>query len=345
MKPIEWLTDRLRLLDQTRLPLDETYLEITDYRQVVSAIKELKVRGAPAIGIAAAYGIALGSLNLHTDHKDVFLSQLESIIDDFAQSRPTAVNLFYAIKRMSDAAATGRDVSEIKRLLVEEAASINRQEEKAMADLSANGARLLKDGCRVLTHCNTGQLATGVSYGTGLGVIKAAAEQGKKVTVYVDETRPLLQGARLNTWELEILGIPYRLITDNMAGYFLSRGEIDCAIVGADRIAFNGDTANKIGTYSVAVLARENSVPFYVAAPVSTIDSTIRTGKDIPIEQRNPEEVVQIRGVRIAAPGSIALNPAFDVTPNKYISAIITEKGIIEKPYSRNIKHTLREER
>jgi len=343
MKPIEWLGDRLKLLDQTELPLREIYLETSDYKEVVSAIKQLKVRGAPAIGIAAAYGIALGALSIQETDRDSLLNKLQTVFNDFAGSRPTAVNLFYAIKRQKQALADKTYPADIKQALVDTAALINREEEKAMSDLSKAGADLLKDGFKVLTHCNTGQLATGTSYGTALGVIKAAAGQGKHIMVYVDETRPLLQGARLTAWELLQLNIPFNLITDNMAGHFLSRGQIDCVIVGADRIASNGDTANKIGTYSVAVLAHENRVPFYIAAPVSTIDSSIDSGSEIPIEERDPEEIFQIRGVRIAPQNISAFNPAFDVTPNKYISAIVTQNGIIKKPFKRNIKSIFQE--
>jgi len=343
MKPIEWLGDRLKLLDQTELPLREIYLETSDYKEVVSAIKQLKVRGAPAIGIAAAYGIALGALAIQETDRDSLLNKLQAVFSDFAGSRPTAVNLFYANKRQKQAIADKTSPADIKQALVDTAALINREEEKAMSDLSKAGADLLKDGFKVLTHCNTGQLATGTSYGTALGVIKAAAEQGKHIMVYVDETRPLLQGARLTAWELLQLNIPFNLITDNMAGHFLSRGQIDCVIVGADRIASNGDTANKIGTYSVAVLAHENRVPFYIAAPVSTIDSSIDSGSEIPIEERDPEEIFQIRGVRIAPQNISAFNPAFDVTPNKYISAIVTQNGIIKKPFKRNIKSIFQE--
>ena len=343
MKAIEWLGNRIKLLDQTELPLREIYPETSDYKEVVSAIKQLKVRGAPAIGIATAYGIALGALSIQVTDRDSFLNELQTVFHDFALSRPTAVNLFYAIKRQKQAIADKATPADIKQSLVDTAILINREEEKAMSDLSRAGADLLKDGFKVLTHCNTGELATGTSYGTALGIIKAAFEQGKHITVYVDETRPLLQGARLTAWELRQLKIPFILITDNMAGHFLSRNQINCVIVGADRIASNGDTANKIGTYSVAVLAHENRVPFYVAAPVSTIDSSIGSGNEIPIEERDPAEILQIRGVRIAPQNTAAFNPAFDVTPNKYISAIVTQNGIIKKPFKRNIKSFFQE--
>lgn len=344
MKPIEWLGDQIKLLDQTELPLKETYLKTTDYKDVVTAIKQLKVRGAPAIGIAAAYGIALGALSIKATGKKDFLLKLQRVFHNFAASRPTAVNLFYAINLQKQAITNKDNIADIKQALIDTAILINREEEQAMSDLSKTGVSLVKDGFKVLTHCNTGQLATGVIYGTALGIIKAAAEQGKNISVYVDETRPLLQGARLTAWELHKLKIPFNLITDNMAGHFLSRHIIDCVIVGADRIASNGDTANKIGTYTLAVLARENNVPFYIAAPVSTIDISIRSGNVIPIEERKAEEVLQIRGIRIAPDNTPVLNPAFDITPNKYISAIITQKGIIKKPFIRNIKSIFQED-
>ena len=343
IKPVEWLGDRLRLLDQTELPLKEIYLDITDYHDAVSAIKDLKVRGAPAIGIAAAYGIALGALSIPYKDRAAFIESFDSILGDFARSRPTAVNLFRSISIMKNTASQHKNVENILKALVKTAKSIQANEEKAMQCLSQYGAELLHDGCTVLTHCNTGTLATGVRYGTAIGVIQAAVEQGKRISVYADETRPLMQGSRLSMWELMQLKIPATLITDSMAGYILKRHETDYVIVGADRIASNGDTANKIGTYSVAVLAAENHVPFYIAAPTSSIDLSIESGEDIPIEQRAPEEVLGIKGIRIAPEKARALNPAFDVTPHKYIAGIITEKGIIKKPFKRNINLTLQE--
>ena len=343
MKPIQWTGDSLRLLDQTRLPLHEIYFEISDYREAVSAIKTLKVRGAPAIGIAAGYGIALGAQSIEASSIKAFNTKLARILQDFAGSRPTAVNLFWTINRMRQAASMCRSSEEAKGKLTRTALLIHKQQSRAMAKLSRAGSSLIKDSCAVLTHCNTGQLATGVEYGTALGIIKAAAEQGKKVKVFADETRPLLQGARLTTWELELMKIPVTLITDNMAGYFMRKGKIDCVIVGADRIAANGDTANKIGTYSIAVLAKENGVPFYVAAPLSSIDISIDSGDDIPIEERGQEEVLTFNGVRIAPDRVRAANPAFDITPHRYVDAIVTERGILRPPYKRNIKCTLEE--
>ena len=343
MKPIQWTGDGLRLLDQTRLPLHENYFEISDYRQAVSAIKTLQVRGAPAIGIAAGYGIALAAQSIKATSIKTFNRELEQILQEFADSRPTAVNLFWTINKMRKAASITGSAAEARDELTRAARLIHRQQSRAMAKLSHAGSSLIEDSCTILTHCNTGQLATGVEYGTALGIIKAAKEEGKKLRVFVDETRPLLQGARLTTWELDLLNIPVTLITDNMAGYFMRKGEIDCVIVGADRIAANGDTANKIGTYSVAVLAKENGIPFYVAAPLSSIDISIGSGDDIPIEERGQEEVLTFNGARIAPPGVRAANPAFDVTPHKYITAIITENGIIRPPYKSNIQYDLQE--
>jgi methylthioribose-1-phosphate isomerase len=343
VKPIQWGGDRLRYIDQTLLPLQEIYLETSDYREVISAIKTLKVRGAPAIGIAAGYGIALGAQSISASSVKAFNKDLERILQDFAGSRPTAVNLFWTIDRMRRAASTAGSAGDAMDVLDRTARLIHSQQARAMAKLSRTGAVLISDGFTVLTHCNTGQLATGVEYGTALGIIKAAAEQGKKLKVFADETRPLLQGARLTAWELDRLKIPVTLITDSMSGHFMRLGKIDCAMVGADRIAANGDTANKIGTYSVAVLAKENGVPFYVAAPISSIDISTARGDLIPIEERDQEEVLTLNGMRIAPAGVRAANPAFDITPHKYITAIITEKGIIRPPYKRNIKSTLQE--
>ena len=337
MKPVEWLGDRLKILDQTELPLAEKYLQLTDYRDVISAIKELRVRGAPAIGIVAAYGIYIGAMSIRETGTRKFRDSLERVCADFAAARPTAVNLFHAISIMREAAVPPTTVSGIKAALLKAAVAFNREEETAMAKLSKAGAALLADGFTVLTHCNTGQLATGVRYGTALGVIKAAVEQGKRIRVYADETRPLLQGARLTTWELKRLNIPVTLITDSMAGFYMSKQVIDCVITGADRIALNGDTANKIGTYSLAVLARENHIPFYIAAPVSSIDFTIKSGSQISIEERDEQEILQIRGIQIAPTGVHAANPAFDITPGRYINAIITDRGIVKPPYQRSI--------
>jgi methylthioribose-1-phosphate isomerase len=335
-RTIEWLDGKLRILDQSRLPREQIFIDLDNYRDVVLAIKEMKVRGAPAIGVAAAYGIALGAAGIKTANKDEFLAQLNQVMQAFAASRPTAVNLFQAINRIKKA-VKGDSVAEIKNSLINEAKQIHEEEVTATKKLSQLGAELIKDGFTLLTHCNAGPLAT-AGYGTALGVIKAAKDQGKKLSVFVTETRPLFQGARLTTWELREEGIPVTLITDSMAGYFMKRGEIDCVIVGADRIAANGYTANKIGTYTLAVLANAHGIPFYVAAPTTTIDLSLTSGYQIPIEERSPEEVTHIQGVSIAPEGIRAANPAFDITPPSYITAIITEKGIIRAPYTEGLK-------
>jgi methylthioribose-1-phosphate isomerase len=322
------------------LPREETYLEFEDYRDVASAIKELKVRGAPAIGIAGAYAVALGALRINTDSRVEFLKKLHGVIDDIAATRPTARNLFFTLERMERTSLTAKSVTEIRKALATEAEKIHAEEAESTRRIGKFGAELLQNGWTILTHCNTGPLAAPDS-GTALGVIAAAKRQGKKVKVIADETRPLLQGARLTTWECLKLGLPVTLITDNMAGSLIRQGKVDCVITGADRIAANGDTANKIGTYALAVLAKENKIPFYIAAPTSTIDPTLKTGDEIPIEERKPEEVSHIQGNRTAPEGISIANPAFDVTPNKYITAIITEKGIIKKPYGEGIKKLL----
>jgi len=332
-QPVEWLGDRVRLLDQTLLPGGEVYLETSDYREIAAAIKELKVRGAPAIGVAGAYGMALGGLAVQGGSLDEFRKEMRQVSDTLRGTRPTARNLFHALDRMDAVVNSGKDIAGIRTALVDEAVKIHNEEAGATEQLSKAGADLIEDGFTVLTHCNTGPLAT-TGYGTALGVIIYAHEQGKKVKVFAGETRPLLQGARLTCWELQKAGIPVTLITDNMAGHFMSRTKVDCVIVGADRIAANGDTANKIGTYSLAVLAKENGVPFYVAAPTTTIDVTLASGEEIPIEQRSPDEVTSFHGVRTAPEGCDAASPAFDVTPHRYISAIITERGILRGPFN-----------
>lgn len=331
VQPVEWLGDRVRLLDQTRLPVEEFYQEITDYRDIAGAIKELMVRGAPAIGVAGAYGVALGALSISTSSLQAFRKQLSEITRVIGATRPTARNLFWAIERMEKASKRGRTIEEIKQLLVDEARLIHAGESEASLKISQAGAALLKDGFTVLTHCNAGPLAA-TGYGTALGVIIYAHHHGKRINVFADETRPLLQGSRITTWECQKAGVPVTLITDSMAGHFMKQGKIDCVIVGADRIAANGDTANKIGTYSVAVLAKENGVPFYVAAPMSTVDFTLSNGGQIVIEERPSEEIRQIKGIAIAPKGVAVANPAFDVTPVKYVTAFITDKGIVRRP-------------
>ena len=340
-QPIAWRCGKVVLIDQTQLPGKEVYLQIDNYRELAAAIKELKVRGAPAIGVAGAYAALLGALKIKTVDTKTFLKELFNIIDYIAATRPTARNLFYALERMRAASGKEKTIPGIKKALEREAKAIFDYESEATRRISEYGRELIQNGWTVLTHCNTGPLAT-CGFGTALGVIIAAQKQGKKISVLADETRPLLQGARLTAWELKKAGVPVKIITDNMAGHFMKAGKIDMVITGADRITANGDTANKIGTYSVAVLAKENKIPFYIAAPVSTIDLSLKTGEEIPIEERNPEEVTHLQGKRTAPEGVGALNPAFDVTSHRYITAIITDKGIIRPPYIRNIKAALK---
>jgi methylthioribose-1-phosphate isomerase len=297
----------------------------------------MRIRGAPAIGILGAYGMALGALKIEAESRDEFLARLREINQTLAGTRPTARNLFLAIDRMQQVAEAGKNIKQIKESLINQAIKIHAEEAEATTKLAQLGAGLIEDGFTILTHCNTGALAT-AGYGTALGVIKQAKEQGKNIKVLATETRPLLQGARLTTWELKKAKIPFTLITDSMAGYFMRRGEVDCVIVGADRIAANGYTANKIGTYSLAVLANAHGVPFYVAAPTTTIDLSLHSGYQIPIEERSPEEVTHIQGVSITAEGTPAANPAFDITPSQYITAIITERGIIKEPYVERLR-------
>lgn len=341
-QPVAWLGNRVRIIDQTQLPGKEVYLEIDDYRKLAAAIKELKVRGAPAIGVAGAYAVVLGALQIPENRiSTAFKQDVYRIIDYIGATRPTARNLFFALERLKKVLVTERTTAHLKKDLLEEALRINREEAEATRRISEYGAELIKDDWTVLTHCNTGPLAT-CGYGTALGVIIAAQKQGKKINVIADETRPLLQGARLTAWELQKAGVPVKVITDSMAGHFMKAGKINIVITGADRIAANGDTANKIGTYMLAVLAKENNIPFYIAAPVSTIDPSLKTGDTIPIEERKPEEVTRLQGTIIAPEGTEALNPAFDVTPNRYITAIITDRGIIRPPYTDSIKSILK---
>ncbi|MDD5189785.1 MAG: S-methyl-5-thioribose-1-phosphate isomerase [Dehalococcoidales bacterium] len=331
-QPIEWRDHKVRFLDQTLLPHEETYIETADYMEIATAIKELKVRGAPLIGVAGAYGMALGARQIYARSRAEMLRKLHDIASILKITRPTARNLFWAIERMEKVAKAGKSIEGIIIDLENEAVTIHREEAEATYRLSEYGAGLLPNSATILTHCNTGPLAA-TGLGTALGVIIYAHRQGKSIKVYADETRPLLQGARLTTWELQKAGIPVTLITDSMAGHFLHQGNIDYVIVGADRIALNGDTANKIGTYSLAVLAKENNVPFYVAAPSSTFDANIKSGEEIIVEIRNAHEVTEIGGVSIVPYGITAVSPAFDVTPAKYITAFITEKGIIKPPF------------
>ncbi len=329
---VEWKDGAVRLLDQSRLPTHVEFVECRDYRAVAQAIRELKVRGAPAIGVTAAMGVALGAQAVADTDYDTFANEVRKICDHLAASRPTAVNLFWALARMKDtlAALRNKTIAEIKAELVRESQAILEEDIALCKAMGRHGATLIHSGQTVLTHCNAGALAT-AGYGTALGVIRAAWEQGKQIRVIADETRPVLQGARLTAWELMQDKIPVTLITDNMAGALMRQGKIQLCVVGADRIAANGDVANKIGTYSVAVLARAHNIPFYVAAPYSTIDLSTASGADIPIEQRNPLEVTAIHGSHPVAPEGVEVfNPAFDVTPADLITGIITERGVFK---------------
>ena len=328
IKPVEWLGDRLMIIDQTRLPQHEIYVELADVHQVAEAIKSLKVRGAPAIGVAAAYGIALGAQQIDTQDLAEFRKTYQIVSAEIAATRPTARNLFMAVERMAAAIDRSSDVIGAKGALEAEAEKIHQAEIESTRQIAQNGAALIKDGDTILTHCNTGPLATTGS-GTALGVIIEAFRQGKNIEVLATETRPLCQGARLTAWELKREHVPFRLITDSMAGYFMKEARVDLVVVGADRIAKNGDTANKIGTYSIAVLGHENGVPFYIAAPSTTFDDRIATGDEIVIEERSPDEVTHLYGKRTAPEGIEVCNPAFDVTPSRYITGFITEKGIL----------------
>ena len=339
VETIQWDKERIKLIDQTLLPNKFKHIYCDSVESIWEAIKNLRVRGAPAIGIAGALGVILGVQDSRAKDYPELKKQLEHAISYLASSRPTAVNLFWALDRMRVCCEKHKElsISEIKSKLLNEAQKIIDEDKNVCRNIGKNGAKLIKNGDVILTHCNAGGLAT-ADYGTALGVIFHAAEQGKKIRVYADETRPLLQGARLTTWELMQAGIDVTLICDNMAGSLMKQGKIDCVIVGADRIASNGDTANKIGTYSLAVLAKAHSIPFYVAAPISTFDMKIKSGEQIPIEQRAPEEVTNLCGKRIAPKDVNVYNPAFDITPARLISAIITECGIIKKPDAKKIK-------
>lgn len=339
IKTIAWEDGRVVMIDQRKLPQREVYVSCRHYRQVIAAIKKMVIRGAPAIGIAAAMGLALGAQKLREKGRKAFDRQWATMCREMAEARPTAVNLFWAIERLQGLAnrESSATADELANLLLKEAQAVHEEDVAANRRMGLWGQALLSDGDAVLTHCNAGALATG-GYGTALGIIRAAHEAGKKISVFADETRPFLQGARLTAWELQKCGIPVTLISDNAAGYLLTSGRINAVIVGADRIAANGDVANKIGTYSLAVLARENGIPFYVAAPESTIDRSLSAGYKIPIEERSPDEVTHCGGCRIAPEGVSALNPAFDITPSAYVTAIITEKGIFRGPYEESLK-------
>jgi len=339
LSPLAYAGGMLRMIDQRLLPNEEVWLEYTDYEKVAEAIRTMVVRGAPAIGVAAAFGAYFGAKAIETDDFDAFKKEFEKVCAVLAATRPTAVNLFWALDRMKSFAFANADrpVADLKIGLEFEAMAIFEDDIRINRAMGRNGQTLFPDGARILTHCNAGALATG-GYGTALGVIRAAVEAGKKVSVFADETRPWLQGARLTAWELQKDNIPVTLICDNMAGYLMSKGEIDGVIVGADRIAANGDTANKIGTYTVAILAKEHGIPFYVAAPLSTIDLSLADGSLIPIEERSPREVTHVGERQLAPEGAAVRNPAFDVTPARLVTAIITEKGVVQGDYVRGLK-------
>jgi len=330
IETIQWTSEGVVMIDQTRLPNEEVYVTCRTHGEVAHAIKTMVIRGAPAIGVAAAMGIALG---MQEDGAD-----FEAICAEMGKTRPTAVNLFWAIERMRVlyTSLRGTSAGEMRLALKEQAQRIRTEDIAINRAMGRHGAVLVPDGKTVLTHCNAGALAT-AGYGTALGVIRAAVEAGKRIDVFADETRPFLQGSRLTVWELQHDGIPTTLITDNMAGHFLKSGRIGCVVVGADRIAANGDVANKIGTYGLAVLAKENGIPFYVAAPVSTLDLTLATGEEIPIEERAASEVTHYAGSPVAPHGTEARHPAFDVTPNRYVTAIITERGIARAPFEESL--------
>lgn len=342
IKTVEWTKEGIRMLDQRLLPAEEKYLTLRSYDEVAEAIQKMVVRGAPAIGVSAAMGLALGA----SQSIGMSVSDLEDdfnyMCDVMSKTRPTAVNLFWAIERMRQkfktASAETTDVKEIKKTLVAEALKIFEEDIEANRAIGRHGADLIKDGATVLTHCNAGALATAGDYGTALGVVRGARDAGKRVAVIADETRPFLQGLRLTAWELAKDDIPVTVITDNMAGHVMSSGKVDVVVVGADRIAANGDTANKIGTYMVAVLADRHKIPFYVAAPITTLDLSIASGDLIPIEERDGKEITHIAGSQLGPEGLVVENPAFDITPSELIAAIITDKGVARAPYGESLR-------
>lgn len=341
LQTVAWQSGKVRLIDQTALPEKLQYVDMADWREVAEAIRTMVVRGAPAIGCTAALGIALGSRGIIADSRDSFLKRIYSIAETFRAARPTAVNLFWAIDRMLDVAHTTEgNTVDIKDALLTEARQMLDEDIAANRRMGKFGADLMPHNGNVLTHCNAGALAT-VGYGTALGVIRAAVEEGKHIHVYADETRPRLQGMKLTAWELQRENIPVTVIADNMAASLMRQGKVHCILVGADRIAGNGDTANKIGTYGLAVLAKYHNIPFYVAAPFSTIDMNLTSGLQIPIEERESVEMTHVEGIRIAPEGVTIINPGFDVTPGEIITAFITEHGIIEPPFETTLLEAL----
>jgi methylthioribose-1-phosphate isomerase len=340
--PVKWTDEGVAMLDQRLLPTEEKWLMLKTYTDVAAGIRDMVVRGAPAIGVSAAYGIALGAKQFVGTNVDDLEDELEYVSEVLGKTRPTAVNLFWAIDRMKrtfqQAKAEGKSVSEIKQVLLQDAKAIHDEDIESQRLIAKFGGELIEDNSTVLTHCNAGALATGGVWGTALGVIRGAVDQGKHVSVIADETRPYLQGARLTAWELLQDDIPVTLITDNMSGHVMKKGRVQAVVVGSDRIAANGDVANKIGTYMVAVLAKRHGIPFYVAAPLSTVDMNCPTGEQIPIEERNIREITHVQDIQLAPDGIDVSNYAFDVTPNELVSAIITEKGVARAPYTESLK-------
>ncbi len=337
IRPIKWNGGKLELLDQTRLPAEQVTLELDDYRSAVAAIRDMQVRGAPAIGVTAAYAVVMAASELPTTDKPTFMAGLQQAATVINAARPTAVNLQWAVRRMLQVAEAEPELSQVGVRLLAEAQLIQQEDEEINRRMGDFGKELMPEGGGVLTHCNAGALAT-AAFGTAVGVIRAGWEAGQRFRVFNTETRPFLQGARLTAWEFQQLGIPSTLIVDSAAGLLMQRGEISCVITGADRIAANGDTANKIGTYALAVLAKENGIPFYVACPTSTVDLSLASGEAIEIEERAGEEVTHFQGVPTAPLGVTALNPAFDVTPHRYITAIITENAVVRPPYLESLQ-------
>src|SRR5215204_5504999 len=345
--PVEWSDEGVRMLDQRLLPTEEKWLVLRTYNDVAAGIRDMVVRGAPAIGVSAAYGIALGAKQFVGTNIDDLEDELDYICDVIGATRPTAVNLFWAIDRMKrtfqKVKSEGKSIVEIQQILIDDAKAIHQEDIESQRLIAKFGGELIDDNSTVLTHCNAGALATGGVWGTALGVIRGAVDQGKSVSVIADETRPYLQGARLTAWELLKDDIPVTLITDNMSGHVMKKGRVQAVVVGSDRIAANGDVANKIGTYMVAVLAKQHGIPFYVAAPLSTVDLNCPTGEEIPIEERDIREVTHVKDIQLAPEGISVSNYAFDLTPNEFVKAIITEKGVARAPYTESLRKQFEE--
>ncbi|MFN2390664.1 MAG: S-methyl-5-thioribose-1-phosphate isomerase [Pyrinomonadaceae bacterium] len=345
--PVKWSDEGVLMLDQRLLPTEEKWLTLRSFTEVADGIRDMVVRGAPAIGVSAAYGIALGAKNFVGTNIADLEDELDYVCEVIGKTRPTAVNLFWAIERMKrtfqKAKLEGKSVSEIKQILIEDAKAIHEEDIESQRLIAKFGGELIENDSTVLTHCNAGALATGGVWGTALGVIRGAVDQGKTVSVIADETRPYLQGARLTAWELLQDDIPVTLITDSMSGHMMQKGKVHAVVVGSDRIAANGDVANKIGTYMVAVLAKQHKVPFYVAAPLSTVDLNCPTGEEIPIEERNIREITHVQHIQLAPEGVSVNNYAFDVTPNEFVTAIITEKGVARKPFTESLRKMFEE--